>query len=133
MSELRDCEKHFFATTAMSVSGLSSLGERRGAVLVKEGKLLSVGYNRRIIAEEKDTEISAIYDAIFSSRDINLEGSYIFSSYFPEKEDLKLMVVTGVQKVYFLGKIDDQETTKLAGILIKKAIPLDFIQLEATF
>jgi len=117
----------------MSVSGLSSLGERRGAVLVKEGKLLSVGYNRRIIAEEKDTEISAIYDAIFSSRDINLEGSYIFSSYFPEKEDLKLMVVTGVQKVYFLGKIDDQETTKLAGILIKKAIPLDFIQLEATF
>ena len=130
MPELTTEEKQFFATTALSAAKLSTGGGHKGAVLIKCNKLLSIGFVRRIIPEIEETEISAIYDAIFSSRDVNLDSCEIFSSCFPNKEDLKLMVITGIKKVYFLGKIDDQKTVKLINIFSQSSIPIEFIRLQ---
>jgi hypothetical protein len=49
----------------------------------------------------------------------------LFSSYFPNVEDIKLIIATGIVEVYFTGKIEDSQAVELlnksndAGIQIK--------------
>jgi len=74
--------------------------------------------------------MSAIFDAIFSARDVDLTDTAIFSTYFPDINDIKLIIATGVSKVYFYGKIDNPETVELMNSLVTNLIPLEIFQLE---
>ena len=122
-------EKAFFLRTAQGASTVSSATVGRGAVLVKGNKIIGTGYNREIIKGHR-WEISAICDAIFSARDVNLAGTSLFSTYFPNIEDIKLIIATGVSRVYFYGKIDDPETTELLNSFKQGLGPIELIQLN---
>lgn len=78
----------------------------------------------------KDIEISAIYDAIFTSRDLDLSGSCIFSTNFPTVDDVKLMVSVGVSHLYFFGQINDAHTVMMLDELGEGK--LEVIQLTET-
>lgn len=88
-----------------------------------------MGYNRKII-KGHNWEISAIYDTIFAARDIDLSETILFSTYFPNIEDIKLIIAIGITKVYFHGKIDNSETVQLMNSFKQNLIPLEIIQLE---
>lgn len=122
-------EKNFFLQTARGASKISDFDTKRGAVLVKGNKLLSTGYNRRLIKGQK-WEISAIYDAIFSARDIDISDTFLFSTYFPDIDDMKLIITVGIKKLYFFGPIDNQDTVKLMNSLTQNLIPLEILQVE---
>jgi len=100
---LTENEKYFFAVTARAVQQLSTCTEHRGAVLVRGNKILSTGYNRKIIFG-KDWEASAIFDVIFSARDVDMTGAVIFCSHFPDLEDIKLIIISGINHIYFFGE-----------------------------
>jgi len=122
-------EKSFFLRTARGAGELSGSNIKGGAVLVKGKKLLSTGCNKIIVKGHK-WEMSAIFDAIFSARDVDLTDTAIFSTYFPDINDIKLIIATGVSKVYFYGKIDNPETVELMNSLVTNLIPLEIFQLE---
>jgi len=74
--------------------------------------------------------MSAIFDAIFSTRDVNLKGTIIFSSYFPDINDMKLIVATGISMVYFYGEINNSETVEFLNSIESNHFPLEIFQLE---
>lgn len=123
-------EKQFFFDTAKRARKLSNCNESNGAILIQGKRILAHGYNRRII-KDKDWEISAIYDAIFGARDIDISGSTIFSSYFPTIDDMKLILVTGISTVYFSGEISNNSTIELINCLPEAGISLELIQLKS--
>jgi len=122
-------EKGFFADTAWGASRLSTCSERRGAVLVSGRSLQATGHNRKIL-KDKDWEISAIYDVIFSCRHINLTGFILFSTCFPSFNDMKLIISVGISTIYFCGNVDDIEAVELTNGLPKNNISLEIINLK---
>jgi deoxycytidylate deaminase len=87
---------------------------------------LSYGFNRRL----SEWEISAIYDAIFSARDMDLTGTAIFSTYFPTLDDMKLIVATGISSIYYFGEITDMDAVRLINNLNEKSMSLEIIKLQ---
>ena len=75
-------------------------------------------------------EVSAVQDALYASRDVDLTGAVLFASYFPSLEDLKLIVATGVSTIYFFGEINDANSVSLINNLASSSIPLEIIKLE---
>jgi len=74
--------------------------------------------------------VSAIYDAIFSARDIDLTGSMIFSTYFPSLDEMKLILAVGISDLYFTGKIDHPDTVYLLNSLENSPNRLETHKLE---
>ncbi len=122
-------EKGFFANTARGASRLSTCPIQRGAALIDGGQIQSAGHNRRIV-KDKEWEISAIYDVIFSCCNKDLTGYALFSTCFPSLDDMKLIVSVGITYIYFFGKSDDLEAIELLNNLPKNRIPLEIIHLE---
>lgn len=81
------------------------------------------------MAQNGPWEVSAIYDAIFKARDLNLLGAVLFSSNFPKVEDIKLVVAVGIKKILFNGPVDDTDTAKMLNTLTEEGISIDLIQL----
>ena len=73
--------------------------------------------------------MSATYDAIFGARIEDLKKAFIFLTYFPTVDDLKLIVATGISAIYFHGKIEDTESVKFMNDITKASIPLEIVQL----
>ena len=126
-------EKFFFINIAIGARKLSGCNPRRGAVLIRDRQILSHGYNRRIIKNEK-WEINAIYDAVFGARGGDLTGTTLFCTYFPTVDDLILILSTGISSINFVGKITDSD--KDAVLFLNKitsaGIPLEIVELEGT-
>jgi len=122
-------EKGFFASIAWGASKLSGCGTKEGAVLVQGRKILSYGYNRKIIPD-KQWEMSATLDTLFGSKDVDITGTYLFLTRFPRIYDMKLILASGVASVYFFGEIDDSEAVQLANIASESSISLEIIKLE---
>jgi hypothetical protein len=91
--------------------------------------MASTGRSRPIIKGKK-WEISAVYDAIFQARDIDITGGVLFSSCFPNLEDFKLIVASGIDTVYFCGKIDKPDAVELLNTLPDAKISLEIIQIS---
>jgi deoxycytidylate deaminase len=128
---LRPEEKSFFIYVAAGASNLSECSDKRGAVIVRDRRLLAYGYNRKLTT--KDTwEISAIYDAIFGTYSENLENTNIFCTYFPSVEDIKLIVSVGVYSIYFMGVITEADSgaVRMVNQLNSEHIPLEIVQLQ---
>ena len=122
-------EKVFFATIARNAGELSGCDPKDGAVLIKSRRILSYGFNKRIVPA-KDWAISAIYDTLFGSRDIDFSGADLFTTRFPTTEELKLIAASGIATVYFTGPIDHIEDLQFASNLFEAGIPLEIIKLE---
>ena len=90
---------------------------------------MATGCNRLIVPGKK-WEISAIYDAVFSARDLNLAGSHVFCNYFPDLDDVKLMAATGIASVYFSGKVTNQDAVALLNSLTDAGMPIEVTQFE---
>ena len=97
--------------------------------MVRDRRILSYGFSKRIIPG-KEWEVSAIYDVMFGTMDLDLTKSSLFSTRFPNLEELKLIVATGVESLYFFGEITDPNTVRLANELPEASIPLEIVQLE---
>jgi deoxycytidylate deaminase len=119
-------EKGFYIDTAIRASELSSCSSRQGSVVVRDRKILSHGYNRKIIKDEK-WEISAIYDAIFGSDKNLIENSTVFCSYFPSVADIILIVASGVVSINFVGDVNDSESVLLLNKLAAAKISLEIV------
>lgn len=91
--------------------------------------MIAVGYNRKIV-KGKSWEISAIYDALFSARQEDLTDCIIFSTIFPNLDDMKLMIAVGISSLYFFGEPGDLEVVELMNELPKNLIPLEIIHLK---
>jgi len=126
---LGDQEKSFFIQTALRSAELSGCVCKQGSVLVQDRKILSYGFNKRVL-KGINHEISAIYDTIFGSRTENLVNSTLFCSYFPSVNDLTLMVSVGVTSVYFTGDIKDPEAVHFMNKLHEEDIPLLVIKMK---
>jgi hypothetical protein len=123
-------ERRFFAATARGASNLSSCPIKQGAVLVRGHKILSTGHNRRIIPSSDKWESSAIFDAVFSARDVDLTGSALFTTYYPNVEDMKLLITAGIVILSFFGEVNDISSRDLSNSLAPASIPLEIIQLQ---
>jgi deoxycytidylate deaminase len=73
--------------------------------------------------------VSAVYDAIFSARDVNLSEAVIFTSYFPSTNDLILIISTGITSIYYQGEMD-LSSRDFIDSLPEASIPLEIIQLK---
>lgn len=123
-------EKSFFIEIAIGAIKLSGCSPGRAAVLVRDRQILSHGYNRKIMKNEK-WEISAIYDVIFGARQEDLTGTTLFCTYFPTVEDLMLIVATGVSSINFIGGITDKDAVFFLNKITGSGIPLEIVELEA--
>lgn len=110
---LRTPEKRFFATIALGAKELSCCNKKSGAVLIQGRRILSYGYSRKVIKNE-DWEISAIYDTLFGARDQDIRDSILFSTEFPNLEEMELIVASGIGILYFFGKADKIDAINLA-------------------
>ena len=119
-------EKRFFADIALGASRLSRCDTQKGAVLINGRQIQSYGFNRKIM----NWEISAIYDAIFGAKDVNMSNFVLFSNYFPHLNDMILIVSVGITIIYFFGDITDTEAVKFANGLKDESIPLEIINLK---
>jgi deoxycytidylate deaminase len=122
-------EKRFFAAICLNAKSLSSCKEPKGAALIQGRKILSYGYNKTII-KDKPWEMSAIFDAIFGTISADISGSVLFSSYFPDINDLKLICSSGVSVLYFFGKITDTDSVEFLNSTKDSPISLEVLQLE---
>jgi len=61
-----------------------------------------------------------------------LEGATLFSTYFPSKKDLEIIVAAKCVSVYFSGQISDNdvESVRFINRLFQDHIPLEIIQLQ---
>jgi len=123
---LTDQEKAFFEKTAIQAGFLSKSGH--GAIIVRDRTILSYGCERDLIKDNRWT-VSAIYDAILKAHE-DLSGCYIFISYFPVKEDISLIVASGITRVYFTGNVGDSESVQIINASASSANPLEIIKLE---
>jgi hypothetical protein len=129
LPEISQEEKKFFADNAWGASKLSTCTIRRGASLIRGNRIISTGYNRLIIKDKK-WEISAIYDAVFSARDLDLTGTSLFSTHFPNTNDVILLISVGVSTLYFFGGTNDHSAVELINNLTGASILLEIIHLE---
>jgi deoxycytidylate deaminase len=116
---------------AVGASYLSECSDKRGAVVVRNRRLLAYGYNRKLTVKN-GWEISAIYDAIFGTYSENLEDAVLFCTYFPSIDDIKLIVSAGIKTIKFTGTISEENsgTVKLVNQLNSEHIPLEIVQLQ---
>ena len=98
-------------SVAAGAARLSECGIKEGAVLVREQKIMSYGYNRDIIPG-KEWNLSAISDALMGSKENDISNCTIFCTRFPKIEDMMLIVATGIKTLYFLGDITDQAVVR---------------------
>jgi deoxycytidylate deaminase len=126
---LTETEKSVFAGLTLGNKELSGCPIKQGAVLVQNHRILSHGYNRRII-KDKEWEVSAIYDTLFGARNLDLTGSSIFSTYFPSLDELKLIIAAGIISLYFFGEVQNIESVKLLNALPEASIPLEIVRLQ---
>ena len=121
-------EKRFFTGTAVGAGRLSKCSEQQGATLILGRRILSYGYNRKII-KNKAWEVSAISDTLFGARDQDITGAFLFSTYFPTIDDMKMIIVTGIIKVYFFGKVNNSDAVDLINNFNSSSNLLELIQL----
>jgi deoxycytidylate deaminase len=61
---------------------------------------------------------------------MDLTGASLFSTHFPDINDLKLIVAVGISKLYFFGGTTDHSAVELINNLAGASIPLEIIHLE---
>ena len=71
-----------------------------------------------------------MFDAIFSARDVDLTGSALFTTYYPNVEDMKLLITAGITSLSFFGEVDDISSRDLLNSLTSTSIFLEIIQLQ---
>lgn len=54
----------------------------------------------------------------------------IFCSRFPNLEEMKAIVSTDIETVYFFGKVSDSNTVKFVNAVTESVRPLEIIKLE---
>jgi deoxycytidylate deaminase len=80
--------------------------------------------------DNPEWEVSAILDALYGSRENNLEGTSLFSTIFPSLEDMKMILSVGISSVYFFGNVTDVTSVELVNASADNSIPLELIQLQ---
>ena len=120
-------EKRFFRNTALGAREINN--NTQGAIVVRGKQIQSYGYSRRVVPK-REYEISAIHDAVFGARDVNLEGAVLFSTYFPSLDDVILILSVGISTVYFMGEINDAKAVDLINCSKENDISLAMIKLE---
>lgn len=100
----------------LAEENLKGHGRPFGAVLVKDGKILSTGVNR--IFETQDPTTHAELEAIRAASQIlnssRLDGCIIYASGQPCPMCLSAMHMTGIQEVYFAYSNQDGEAVGLS-------------------
>ena len=139
-----------FINIAKNISELSScLQYKVGAILVKDGRILSTGYNgtppgfincneyfnnKNPSREEhakfsEEAEIHGELNAIlFAARNgFSIEGSVLYVTLHPCKHCLKMICAAGIKEVYYAEEYDRYTNSKLVdeyckmnGIIIQK-------------
>lgn len=102
---------------------------KRGAALINGRQIQSYGFNKKVIKGKK-WEISAIYDVLFGTKDIDMSGFILFSTYFPSLDDMILIVAVGISTVYFFGEVVDVSTVEFTNNLKEGSISLEMIHLK---
>ena len=126
---LTDPEKTIFAGLALSIRELSGCPDKQGAVLVQHHRVLAHGHNRRII-KDKEWEVSAIYDALYGARSLDIAGAILYSTYYPTLDEFKMIIATGIITLYFFGEPQNADTIKLLNALPAASIPLEIVRLQ---
>ena len=86
-------------------------GRPFGAVLVKDGKVLSTGVNEMINSHDATShaELEAIRSATKKQEDVNLEGSSIYASGHPCPMCLAAILMTNIKSVFYAYDNNDAE------------------------
>ena len=122
-------EKSFFADVTWGASRLSACDPKKGAVLINGHQIQSYGFNKSII-KNREWEISAIYDTLFGSTNINMSNFVLFTTCFPCLNEMVLIISVGISTIYFFGEITDVNSVKFVNSLKDAHIPLEIIKLE---
>lgn len=97
-------------------------------MLVRDRRILSYGFRKKLIAD-KPWEISAVYDALFGARIDDLSGSYLFTTAFPDQQDMILIVSVGIASLHYLGKIEDMAAVQIANSLAEAKVPMEVVHM----
>lgn len=150
-------ERKAFINIAKNISELSSCIQYKvGAILVKNGRILSTGYNgtppgaincnnyfaqRQVNREihskfSEEMEIHAELNAIlFAARNgISIEDSILFVTLHPCKHCLKMICAAGIKTVYYCDDYDKYSESKIMNEYLKeKSIEIIKIDLEGNY
>jgi len=72
-----------------------------------------------------------VFDAITSAGE-SLKDAKLFSTHFPDLNDVKLIIMAGITSIYFKGEITDVVAVELINHLHDSSIPLEIIKLNVT-
>jgi hypothetical protein len=61
---------------------------------------------------------------------VDLTGSALFTTYYPNVEDMKLLITAGIVILSFFGEVNDISSRDLSNSLAPASIPLEIIQLQ---
>lgn len=103
-----------------------------GAVLVRGRHIASYGYSRGISDGKETYTISGITCALtdWGARLSPDDPLSLFCTCFPNLEEMKQIVASRVERVYFMGKVHDPQVVKFANTIAGCGIPLEIIRLE---
>ena len=121
---------NYFSSLCILVSTRSSCNRLHvGCVIVKDNRVISCGYNgflkglphKSIVVNNHEqgtvhAEQNAITDA--ASRGVALNGSTAYVTHYPCIHCTKLLIATGIKKIYYL---DDYKNSEIATDLFKQA------------
>ncbi|XP_072313622.1 uncharacterized protein [Eucyclogobius newberryi] len=113
-----DC---FMALALLTAQRSSVPDNKVGACIVKDNKVIAVGYNKVLNDDDKEKypcECHAEIDAIMNCADV--KGCTMFVTQFPCNECVKLIVQAGVESVVYLS--DDPDAKPLEAEAAKKML-----------
>lgn len=114
-------------------------GRPFGAVLVREGKILSMGVNGMAISHDVSShaELEAIRSATQIQKNVNLEDCTIYASGHPCPMCLAAIIMTNIKSVYYAFDNADaepfgfsSELTYLKLGIVKEKVPLNLVKLD---
>jgi guanine deaminase len=107
--------KYFMQTAILeSIKSISKSGGPFSALIVKNGKIISVGHNE--VAKKNDptahAEIIAIRKACKKLNTFNLSGCEIYASSYPCSMCLSAIAWARIKKVYYFFDLDHAHSSK---------------------
>lgn len=116
--------KYMKIAAELSSENIDSGGGPFGAVIVKDGEIISTGVNR-VTAENDPTahaEIKAIREACHKLGTFQLEGCTVYSSCEPCPMCLSALYWAGVKKIYYGNTKEDAEAINFSDKFIYEEI-----------
>ncbi|XP_072319683.1 deoxycytidylate deaminase-like isoform X2 [Eucyclogobius newberryi] len=102
--------KYFMSVAALTAERSRDPNTQVGACIVKDGEVISVGYNHLPIGDDQpywgkeypDSKYLYVTHAILNAKGADLNGASVYTTLFPHNKCAINIIITGIKKVIYL-------------------------------